>query len=116
MRRMNYNPFEKPFASGECSERNFLIDKALELDSIYFIVIFQPTDFTSSTTILSTYRNDLHTQIFYSNAYVDSDSDGNRNYFFLEYDHTSNEKLINIQSDVISCAIDDRTIYIYKIA
>lgn len=116
MRRMNYNPFETPFASGECSERNFLIDKALELDSIYFIVIFSPSDFTTSTTILSTYRNDIHTQIFYSSALVDFDINGNRNYFFLEYDRPSNEKLINIQSDNISCDANDRIIYIYKIA
>ena len=115
MRRMNYNPFEKPFASGECSERNFLIDKTLELDSIYFIVIFNPDDFTNSTTILSTYRGDPNTQTFYSPPFTDIDNDGNRNYFFLNYDRPTNEKEISITSDVISCAIANRTIYIYKI-
>ena len=41
MRRMNYNPFEKPFASGEYDGEGgyFLLDKRLEPNHLYYVVI-----------------------------------------------------------------------------
>ena len=41
MRRMNYNPFEKPFASGEYDVNNklFLLDRNFD-EGFYFLVIY----------------------------------------------------------------------------
>lgn len=48
MRRMNYNPFKKPFASGEYDHNNnyFSLDKALEPNHIYYIVIHSSDGYT----------------------------------------------------------------------
>ena len=42
MRRMNYNPFEKPFASGEYDINNqrFLLDKPIDANHVYYAVIY----------------------------------------------------------------------------
>ena len=39
---MNYNPFEKPFASGEYNKQTevFYLDKNLEANHIYYIMIY----------------------------------------------------------------------------
>lgn len=53
MRRMNYNPFEKPFASGKCDDTGeyFLLDKNLEA-GIYFLDIYFSNDNTSISAVL----------------------------------------------------------------
>ena len=55
MRRMNYNPFEKPFASGEYDVNNnlFLLDKNLD-EGFYFLVIYEFTNDEFISTIIST--------------------------------------------------------------
>ena len=112
MRRMNYNPFEKPFASGTCSSRQFLLDKPLELGSIYFILVYS-SEGEVSTAILSTFENKNGSQ-FFSTGYVDYDADGSRNIFFLEWAIAS-PSTIDIKHDTLTAYIGARTIYIYKI-
>lgn len=54
MRRMNYNPFEKPFASGEYDVNNklFLLDKKLD-EGFYLLVIYSFDNDEFLSTIIS---------------------------------------------------------------
>lgn len=114
MRRMNYNPFEKPFASGKCSQITFILDKPLDLNSVYLILVCG-TDGEVSTTILSTCNVNENGIQFFSTGYVDYDTDGNKNIFLLEW--LINTPLhLEVVHDSITPLFGERTIYIYKIA
>ena len=114
MRRMNYNPFETPFASGECLQRTFILDKPLELNSVYLILVCG-TDGEVSTAILSTCNVNKNNIQFFSTGYVDYDADGNKNIFLLEW--LINTPLqVEVTHDLITPFNGKRTIYIYKIS
>ena len=54
MRRMNYNPFEKPFASGEVDKINgrVVLDKPLEKGHMYIVRVFNTDIQEVSNTII----------------------------------------------------------------
>ena len=112
MRRMNYNPFEKPFASGVFNQNRFVIDKPLELESIYFIMIYSEPD--SSIAFLSTYSNNKTNNNFHSTAFQDVDLNDQYSLFWLDYALGKNKEInmggLNGPSNF------ERTIYIYKIS
>ena len=59
MRRMNYNPFETPFASGEFSKSRgeFVLDEKLKNGFYVFQVISSDADHTSGIIYLNDYSS-----------------------------------------------------------
>ena len=109
---MNYNPFEKPFASGEFSQIQFIIDKPLELESIYLIMIYSEPD--SSIAFLSTYSNNKTNDNFHSSVFQDVDLNDQNSLFWLDYSLKTSDKII--MNGLNGPSNFERTIYIYKIA
>ena len=109
MRRMNYNPFEKPFASGEVNENSeyILLDRNLE-SGIYFLDIYFSSD---SYSITSSIKIDISkpscTSVISSPGYL-------TDCFSLAYDLEALNKL-NIYSTNASMLLGS-TITLYKIA
>ena len=109
MRRMNYNPFETPFASGECNETQeyFLLDKNLE-SGIYFLDIYFDNDsYSITTTIKIDISKPSCTSIISSPGYL---AEG----FSLAYDIDGLNKLNIYKTNNI--ALTESTITLYKIA
>ena len=111
---MNYNPFEKPFASGESSEgqANFVLDRELDLESIYFITVYQGADCFSS--ILSTFSDNKNAENFYSSIPA-FDVNGNGITCYVTYNATLNPKVLVITHDIEQVLLENRTIFVYKL-
>ena len=109
MRRMNYNPFETPFASGEVDEnaQHFLLDNNLE-SGIYFVdVYFDYDSYSITTTIKIDISKPSCTSIISSPGYL---GEG----FSLAYDMEGLNKLTIYTTNNIS--LTGSTITLYKIA
>ena len=114
---MNYNPFEKPFASGEYSPstKGFILDRNIEIGSIYYARIVDPnTPYQTSAIIDTTEYGDLS---FNSTPFEFSDETGTPRLFFLAITARSNIIFV-ISSDYNPPTTEDYQylIYIYKIA
>lgn len=59
MRRMNYNPFENVYASGEYDKegQRFILDRSLEPNHIYYLNVFSPTGLCSFGPSLLDFRD-----------------------------------------------------------
>ena len=59
MRRMNYNPFEKPFASGvyDVSLNQFILDKSLESGHLYYARIMSSSLESQTCCLIDTSKN-----------------------------------------------------------
>ena len=117
MRRMNYNPFEKPFASGEYSPslKGFIIDRNIEIGSIYYARIVDPdTPYQTIAIIDTTEYGDLS---FNSTPFEFIDATGAPGLFFLAIT-ASNNQIFVISNDYAAPTTADYQflIYIYKIA
>ena len=113
MRRMNYNPFEKPFASGEYNpaKKRFLLDKPLT-EGFYLLVIYEFGDdeylnaiitITSSNVITSTSSQTFSS--FYQDEICFSVTPSYKNEIEVRYQNSSNEYVG-----------EGSTISVYKIA
>ena len=108
---MNYNPFEKPFASGEYDINNhyFVVDKKIEFNHIYYLVFETPTSDSQTCAIVDTrnFRSDKFTSAFpFLNV------NGEYSIFFAKID----ENHITLQESAIRATSDEEyNVYIYQI-
>ena len=115
MRRMNYNPFEKPFASGEVSKEeglHFTLDKPLEEGTYLFEVVekdIATNDIYNYTGVIKIDHSKQMASEFYGQAY---------NYgVFMSPLNGKNILRVNLLNNYeIDTLTYSYTIYIYKIA
>ena len=116
MRRMNYNPFETPFASGEYSAdlnlSRFVLDKPLE-EGFYFISIYDYNndDYLSGILNIATMSDGVasSSSLMYAN---------NGNYLtYLAYQQESPQPYLNIKyvNNANGSLSEGSTINIYKL-
>lgn len=117
MRRMNYNPFEKPFASGEYSPsiKGFILDRNIEIGSIYYARIVDPDTPYQTVAIIDT--TEYGQLSFNSTPFEFYDETGIIRLFLLAIT-SANNKISVISSEYIPPSTADYPylIYIYKIA
>lgn len=117
MRRMNYNPFEKPFASGEYSPtlRGFDLDRNIEIGSIYYArIVDSDTPYQTSAIIDTTEYGALS---FNSTPFEFNDVSGTPRLFFLAITARDNKVyVISNDYDPPTQENSQCLIYIYKIA
>ena len=112
MRRMNYNPFGTPFASGEYdkSQNIFVIDKPLEYGNLYIAQIYNTDNNELSTAIFDLTRQ---SNIVIASIHItDSTENFEPFYMFVE---KSSPTHINIGSDQAQSITNNFVIYIYKV-
>ena len=113
MRRMNYNPFETPFASGKVDVNNkcFILDKDLE-EGFYILLIYSFADdeylpafmIISSDVNISSSSSVIH-PLAYQNTGV------------LEFSGNIKNKInIKYENDLDPFILEDSTINVYKIS
>ena len=114
---MNYNPFEKPFASGEYSPslKGFIVDRNIEIGSIYYARIVDPDTPYQTIAIIDT--TEYGALSFNSTPFEFSDQTGTPRLFFLAIT-ASNNQIFVISNDYDPPTTVDYQylIYIYKIA
>lgn len=119
MRRMNYNPFEKPFASGEYNptKKAFIVDRNIEIGSIYYARIVDPdTPYQTITIIDTTEYGDIS---FNSIPFEMCDQTGTPRLFSLAITSNNNNEIFVISNNHYvppTTADYQYLIYIYKIA
>ena len=118
MRRMNYNPFEKPFASGEYSPslKAFIVDRNIEIGSIYYARIVDPDTPYQTVAIIDT--TEYGQLSFTSTPFDFYDSTGVSRLFYLSITSRDNNKIFVLSNEYepTSSADYPYLIYIYKIA
>ena len=116
MRRMNYNPFEKPFASGEYSVdlnlSRFVLDKPLE-EGFYFISIYDYNndDYLSGVLNIATISDGVA-----SSSSLMCANNGNYS-TYLVYQQESPQPYLNIRDvdNANGSLSENSTISIYKL-
>ena len=115
---MNYNPFEKPFASGEYNptKKAFIVDRNIEIGSIYYARIVDPDTPSQTITIIDT--TEYGALSFNSMPFEMSDNTGTPRLFSLSISARDNNEIFVISNDYDppSTADYQYLIYIYKIS
>ena len=115
---MNYNPFEKPFASGEYNptKKTFIVDRNIEIGSIYYARIVDPDTPSQTITIIDT--TEYGELSFNSMRFEMSDNTGTPRLFYLSISARDNNEIFVISNDYDPPSTADYRylIYIYKIS